>query len=60
MSGLVLAPKPRHSNEVRVCGDYRRANTAIKREDHPIPTVDELMESMNGAIEYSNIDLKAG
>jgi hypothetical protein len=60
VSGLVLAPKPRNPNEVRVCGDYRQANTAIKREKHPIPTVDELMESMNGAIKYSKIDLKAG
>ncbi|CAB4042236.1 Transposon Ty3-I Gag-Pol poly, partial [Paramuricea clavata] len=59
VSGLVLAPKPRNPNEVRVCGDYRQANTAIKREKHPIPTVDELMESMNGAIKYSKIDLKA-
>jgi hypothetical protein len=60
VSGLVLAPKPRNPNEVRVCGDYRQANRAIKREKHPIPTDDELMESMNGAIKYSKIDLKAG
>ena len=60
VSGLVLAPKPRNPNEIRVCGDYRQANTAIKREKHPIPTVDEMMESMSGAVKYSKIDLKAG
>jgi hypothetical protein len=60
VSGLVLASKPRNPNEVRVCGDYRQANTAIKRKKHPIPIVDELMESMNGAIKYSKIDLKTG
>ena len=60
VSGLVLAPKPRNPNEIRVCGDYRQANTAIKREKHPIPTADEMMESMSGAVKYSKIDLKAG
>ena len=60
VSGLVIAPKPRNPTEVRVCGDYRQANTAIKREKHPIPTVDELMENMSGAVKYSKVDLKAG
>ena len=60
VSGLVLAPKPRNPNEIGVCGDYHQANTAIKREKHPIPTVDEMMESMSGAFKYSKIDLKAG
>ena len=60
VSGLVIAPKPRIPTEVRVCGDYRKANTAIKREKHPIPTVDELMENMSGAVKYSKVDLKAG
>ena len=60
MSGIVLAPKPRNPNEIRVCGDYRQANRAIKREKHQIPTVDEMIESMSGAVKYSKIDLKAG
>ena len=45
---------------MRGAGDYRQANTAIKREKHPIPTVDEIMESMSGAVKYSKIDLKDG
>lgn len=60
VSGLVVTPKPRNPTEVRVCGDYRQANNAIKRERHPIPTVEELMENMDGATRYSKIDLKAG
>ncbi len=50
-----MAPKPRNPSEVRVCGDYRQANIAIKRERHPIPTVDEVMENMAGATKYSKI-----
>jgi hypothetical protein len=60
VSGLVVTPKPRNPKEVRVCGDYRQANKAVKRERHPIPTVEELMENMDGAVKYSKVDLKAG
>ena len=31
-------PKPKNRDEIRVCGDYRRVNEAIKREHHPMPT----------------------
>ena len=63
VSGLVVTPKPRNPKEIRVCGDYRQANNAIKRERHPIPTVEELMENMetmDGATRYSKVGLKAG
>ena len=60
VSGLVVAPKPRNPTEVRVCGDYRQVNLAIKRERHPIPTVDELLEDLTGAVKYSKMDLRAG
>jgi hypothetical protein len=29
------------------------------RERHPIPTIEELMENMDGAVKYSKVDLKA-
>ena len=45
VSELVVAPKHNNPSEVRVCGDYRQAIKAIKRERHPIPTVDELLSS---------------
>ena len=60
VSGLVVAPKPRNPNEVRVCGDYRQVNTAVKRERHPIPTIDELLEDLTDAQKFSKIDLRAG
>ena len=60
VSGLVVAPKHNNPSEVRVCGDYRQANRAIKRECHPIPTLDELLQDMSGAVKFSKVDLKAG
>ena len=60
VSGLVVAPKPKHPSEVRVCGDYRLVNTAVKRMRHPIPNVEEVLENMTGAVKFSKVDLKAG
>ena len=60
VSCLVVAPKPRNPKEVRVCGDYRQVNQAIKRERHPIPTQDELLEEMAGAKVFSKLDLRTG
>ena len=60
VSGLVVAPKHNNPSEVHVCGDYRQANKAIKREHHPIPTVDELLQEMSCTTKFSKVDLKAG
>lgn len=58
VSPLVVVPKP--GGDIRVCVDMRRANEAIIRERHPIPTVDEVLHDMNGATVFSKIDLKWG
>ena len=44
----VFAPKP-NKDDMRICVDMRRANEAIQREKLPIPTVDEVLEEMNGS-----------
>ena len=58
VSPAVVIPKP--SGEIRVCVDMRRANTAVIRERHPIPTIDEVLEKMNGSTVFSKLDLKWG
>ena len=45
---------------VRICIDSRAINTAIEREKHPIPTLDEVIADMNGADTFSKIDLNKG
>ena len=57
-SPLVVVPKP--NGDIRVCVDMRRANQAVIRERHPIPTLDETLESLNGAALFSKLDLKWG
>lgn len=41
VSPVIVVPKP--DGDVRLCVDMRRANEAIIRERHPIPTVDEIL-----------------
>jgi len=58
VSPLVIVPKP--SGAVRLCVDMRRANEAIIRERHPIPTVDEVLQDLNQSTVFSKIDLRLG
>ncbi|KAK3722797.1 hypothetical protein QZH41_007484 [Actinostola sp. cb2023] len=55
---VVVVPKP--NGDIRLCIDMRRANEAILRERHPIPTVDEITQDMNGSKVFSKLDLKWG
>ena len=57
-SPVVVAPKL--SGEIRLCVDMRRANDAIIQERLPIPTVDEVLEELNGITVFSKLDLHHG
>ena len=58
VSPLVLIPKK--SGAVRVCVDMCRANKAITCECHPTPTIDDLIQTLNGATVFSKLDLRSG
>ena len=58
VSPVCIVPKP--SGEIRLCVDMRRANEAIQRERHPIPTIDEVLLDMNQSTVFSKLDLKWG
>lgn len=44
--------------EVRICIDMRRANQAIIRENHPLPTMNELLPNFRQAKFFSKLDIK--
>ncbi|GFS20935.1 transposon Ty3-G Gag-Pol polyprotein [Elysia marginata] len=56
VSPIVVIPKK--TGGVRLCVDMRRANEAIKRERHPMPTLEEVINELNGSKFFSRLDLK--
>ena len=58
VSPLVVIPK--RNGDVRICVDMRMANKAIRRERHPTPTIDDLIQTLNGATVFSKLDLRSG
>ena len=58
VSPLVVIPKK--NGDVRLCVDMRLPNQAIHRERHPSPTVDDLVDALNGATTFSKLDLRSG
>ena len=59
VNAAAIVPKG-NSDDIRLCIDMRRANEAIIRGRHLIPTVDEVLQSMNGSTVFSKMDLKWG
>ena len=58
VSPVVVAPKS--EGDIRLCVDTRKANQAIIRKRIPIPTVDEVVENLNGSAVFSKLDLHLG
>ena len=56
VSSLVLVKKP--SNKLRVCLDPTNLSKAIKRPRFLLPTVDDILAKLNGAIVFSKLDAK--
>ena len=58
VSPLVMIPKK--NGDVRLCVDMRMPNQAIQRVRHPSPTVDDLVDALNGATIFLKLDLRSG
>lgn len=57
---IVTPTKPKDPNKVRICIEMCEANTAIPREHHITPTMDDIIHELNGATVFSQLDLKGG
>jgi hypothetical protein len=69
-SGVIIPSKSPWSSPVclvtkkdgstRFCIDYRRLNTATKKDAFPLPRIDEALDSLNGASWFCTLDLATG
>ena len=57
VSSLVVVVK---GEKVRLCIDPKDLNKAIRREQYPIPTIEEVVAGMPGAKLFSVLDAKSG
>lgn len=57
-SGLVVVPKP--SGDVRLCVDLTGLNKAVRREVHPMATVEDSLAKLSGSRVFSKLDANSG
>lgn len=46
------------NKDIRICVDMRKANKAVLREKHPMPTVEDLLSKLKNAQLFSCLDIK--
>lgn len=57
-SPIVMVPKG--DGGTRVCIDYRKLNKITKKDAHPLPKIEEILDHLNGARIFSTLDLLTG
>ena len=55
VSPVVAVPK---GDDIRICIDMRRANCAVERENHPLPTIEDFLPQLGNATVFSRLDIK--
>ena len=59
ISPLVIQPK-KAVGEIRISVDMRKPNKAMLREKREFPTVEDILQELNGAVKFSKLDLNHG
>ena len=58
LSPIVLVPKK--NGKLRICVDFRRLNTATKKDPYPLPFTNKVLDTVIGYAAYSFIDYFSG
>ena len=57
-SPIVIVPKK--NGERRFCIDLRKVNSVTKRDEHPLPRIDDMLDIFNGSEWFTSLDLASG
>ena len=58
VSNLVVATKP--SGDLRICHDPQQLNKALKREQYPLPVIDDVLPDLSKAKVFRKVDARNG
>ena len=56
---LIMIPK-KEPGKYRIVIDHRGLNTLVRRDNYPLPRIDDLLDNLKSAKRYSVLDLKSG
>ena len=57
-AGMVVVPKP--NGQVRICVNLTKLNESVKRENHPLPSVEESLAKLSGSKVFTKLDANSG
>lgn len=57
-SGMVVVPKSK--GKVRICVDLTKLNTSVKRERHPMPSVEQILAQVGDSKVFTKLDANSG
>jgi len=51
---------PKKTGGYQFCADYRKVNSVPQSDAYQLPTIQEILESLSGAVVFSTLDLNSG
>uniref|UniRef100_A0A2N9IT26 Integrase catalytic domain-containing protein n=1 Tax=Fagus sylvatica TaxID=28930 RepID=A0A2N9IT26_FAGSY len=60
MAPTELRELKKKDGSIRLCIDYRELNKVTVRNKYPLPRIDDLFDQLQGAMQFSKIDLSSG
>ncbi|KFD48864.1 hypothetical protein M514_10227 [Trichuris suis] len=55
-----IVPVRKKDNSIRLCVDYRKLNEVTWKEAYPLPCIDETLDALASARNFSTTDLLSG